>query len=67
LRDKKFSRDKGTLKRRIETLSTAPPAYLELVDFIAAGTTPETLLAFRPSVAVQGRVQELILKNRLTH
>lgn len=40
-------------------MSAAHPVYWELVDFIAAGTTPETLIAFRPSDAVLGRVQEL--------
>jgi hypothetical protein len=45
-------------------VSTANPVYLELVDFIAGGTTPETLLAFRPSHAVQSRVQDLILKKQ---
>jgi hypothetical protein len=43
-------------------MSAADPAYLELVNFIAAGTTPETLLAFRPSDATQNRVRELISK-----
>jgi hypothetical protein len=40
-------------------MSAARPAYLELVDFIAAGTTPEPLIAFRPSEGVQNRVKEL--------
>ncbi len=41
-------------------MSAVSPAYFELVDFIAAGTTPETLLAFQPSEAVQSRIHELI-------
>jgi hypothetical protein len=41
-------------------MSVAPPAYLELVDFLAAGTTPEALVRFRPSAEVQRRVSELI-------
>lgn len=41
-------------------MSTVSPAYFELVDFIAGGTTPETLLAFRPSEAVQSRVYKLL-------
>lgn len=45
-------------------MSTASPAYLELVDFIAAGMTPETLIAFRPSEAAQGRVQNLVSRKR---
>jgi hypothetical protein len=35
------------------------PSYEEVIDFIAAGTTPEAVLAFRPSEAVQKRVAEL--------
>jgi hypothetical protein len=45
-------------------MSAAHPAYLELVDFIAAGTTPEALIAFRPSDALQNRVQELISRKQ---
>jgi hypothetical protein len=45
-------------------MSAAPPAYLELVDFIAAGTTPEALIAFRPSEAVQNRVKELVFRKQ---
>ena len=45
-------------------MSTASPAYLELVDFIAAGMTPETLIAFRPSEAAQDRVQNLVSRKR---
>jgi hypothetical protein len=36
------------------------PAYLEIIDFIAAGTTPETIAHFRPSPQAQPRVSELI-------
>jgi hypothetical protein len=38
----------------------ASPAYLEIIDFIAAGTTPETVVEYRPSPAAQARVVELI-------
>jgi len=41
-------------------VSATLPMYFELVDFIAAGTTPEALIAFRPSDALQNRVKELI-------
>ena len=45
--------------------STAPegPAgklYEEILDFIAAGTTPAALIAFRPSTQAQQRVAELV-------
>ena len=35
-------------------------SYDEIIDFIAAGTTPEAVVAFRPSNAVQQRVAELV-------
>lgn len=38
--------------------------YEEIIDFIAAGTTPETVIAFRPSLAVQQRVAELIERSK---
>jgi hypothetical protein len=39
-------------------------AYDELVDFLAAGSTPASLLQFRPSEETRARVQELIHKER---
>ncbi len=41
-------------------MSAAHPAYMELVDFIASGTTPEAIIRFRPSRTTQQRVNELI-------
>ncbi len=38
----------------------AHPAYMELIDFIASGTTPEAIIQFRPSQAAQHRAHELI-------
>ena len=35
-------------------------SLFELIDFIAAGTTPERVIAFRPSATAQVRVEELI-------
>jgi hypothetical protein len=34
-------------------------SYEEIIDFIAAGTTPESIIAFRPSEALQSRVTDL--------
>jgi hypothetical protein len=34
-------------------------SYEEIIDFIAAGTTPESVIAFRPSDALQRRVADL--------
>jgi hypothetical protein len=35
-------------------------AYDEILDFLAAGTTAETIAGFRPSDQAVGRVRELI-------
>jgi hypothetical protein len=43
---------------------TANPAYFEFIDFIAAGSTPEQIIAFRPSSGAQQRVEELIARER---
>jgi GTP-dependent phosphoenolpyruvate carboxykinase len=43
---------------------TISPAYQEIIDFIAAGTRPENIIAFRPSEAAKERVAELIAKNK---
>ena len=40
-------------------------AYEEFVDFIAAGTTPETVVAFRPSEATKARVADLIRREKM--
>ncbi len=40
------------------------PAYLEFIDFIAAGTTPEQIIAFRLSPAAQEQVEELIAREK---
>lgn len=45
-------------------MSLASPAYLEIIDFIAAGTTPEQVAQFRPSVEAQERVAYLIERDR---
>ncbi|MGD9588617.1 MAG: hypothetical protein AB7Q37_03945 [Pyrinomonadaceae bacterium] len=34
--------------------------YEEVVDFIAAGTTPQNVIAFRPSESAQNRVEDLM-------
>ena len=47
----------------METMHAAK-SYEEIIDFIAAGTTPETVLAFRPSDVVQQRVAELVERLR---
>jgi hypothetical protein len=39
-------------------------SYDEIVDFFAAGTTPESVVAFRPSDEATQRVQELVAKSK---
>jgi hypothetical protein len=40
------------------------PVYLEVVDFIAAGPTPERIAAYHPSEAARERVWELIERKK---
>lgn len=39
-------------------------AYEEVIDFIAAGTSPNKLIAFEPSDLVKKRVYDLIHKEK---
>jgi len=39
-------------------------AYEEIVDFIAAGTTPQNVIDFRPSEAAQARVEDLLAREK---
>lgn len=39
-------------------------AYDEIVDFIAAGTTPSGVVAFRPSPEAKARVADLISREK---
>jgi hypothetical protein len=41
-------------------ISVTTPAYIEIIDFIAAGTTPDAVANFRPSPEAQRRVAELV-------
>ena len=45
-------------------MDASHPAYLALIDFIAAGTTPEQIIAFRPSSMAQERIEELIEREK---
>lgn len=45
-------------------MSTASPAYLEIIDFIAAGSTSAKVAHFRPSPEAQRRVAELIEREK---
>jgi hypothetical protein len=45
-------------------MSVASPAYFEIIDFIAAGTTPDAVAHFRPSPEAQRRVTDLIEREK---
>jgi hypothetical protein len=47
-----------------DRMSLASPAYFEIIEFIAAGTTPETVADFLPSPEAQCRVAELIEREK---
>jgi hypothetical protein len=40
------------------------PAYLEIIDFIAAGTTPRAVIEFRPSAEAQRKIEELMAREK---
>jgi hypothetical protein len=44
--------------------NTAIPSYLEIVDFIATGTTPQAVVDYHPSADAQQRVAELIERDK---
>lgn len=41
-------------------------AYEELIDFIAAGTTPDNIVTFRPSEETKQRVADLLRREKTT-
>ncbi len=47
-------------------MSAAEPIYMELIDFVARGSTPEQVAGFRPSPEAQKRVAELLERQRET-
>ena len=42
----------------------AIPSYLEIIDFIASGTTPQAVADYHPSSKAQGRLTELIRRDK---
>lgn len=40
----------------------AHPVYEEVIEFIASGATPQQVIDFSPSEAVQKRVRELLIR-----
>ena len=45
-------------------MSVTNPVYLEIIDFIAAGTTPKAVADFRPSPEAQQRLAALIEREK---
>ena len=45
-------------------MSTASPAFFEIIDFIAAGATSNAIADYRPSPEAQERVAELIEREK---
>jgi hypothetical protein len=45
-------------------MHAAEPVYMELVEFVARGTTAEEVARFRPSAEAQERVAELLERQR---
>ena len=41
-------------------------AYEEIIDFIAAGTSPRDVVAFKPSEVAKARVADLIYREKTT-
>lgn len=41
-------------------------AYEEIIDFIAAGTSPRDIVAFKPSEIAKARVADLIAREKTT-
>ncbi len=42
------------------------PVYREIIDFIAAGTTPQNLVDFNPSEEAKERIADLIHREKTT-
>ncbi len=45
-------------------MNASDPIYLELVDFVAGGTTPQDVINFRPSAEAHARLAALIERER---
>ena len=45
-------------------MSAISPVYLDIIDFIAAGTTPKAVADFRPSPEAQQRLAALIERQK---
>ena len=59
-------RDLGldTTKEYSACIMNSVKAYEEVIDFIAAGTTPQNVIDFRPSNAAQERLEDLLSREK---
>jgi len=46
-------------------MSAVSPVYFEIIDFIAAGTTPNAVAQFHPSLEAQQRVADLVEREKV--
>lgn len=46
-------------------MSVTSPIYFEIIDFIASGTTPQSVAGFRPSPEAQQRLADLMELERV--
>lgn len=56
--------DKSIVKEYPVFVMNSAKAYEEVIDFIAAGTTPQNVIAFRPSAAAQARIEDLLAREK---
>ena len=47
-----------------ELSSTQSLVYTEVITFLASGSSPDQIIALRPSVAAQERLRDLLAKNQ---
>lgn len=50
---------------RYNGLMARPKAYEEVIDFIARGGSPGTVVAFRPSEEARARVADLVTREKV--
>jgi len=46
-------------------MAALPKAYEEIIEFIAAGSSPSSVVSFRPSEATKGRVADLVAREKI--
>jgi hypothetical protein len=56
--------EKSRIKEYSVCVMESINAYEEVINFIAAGTTPQNVIAFRPSEAAQARIEDLLLREK---